>query len=86
MNETVRGQKHVCHNCGTKFFDFNKEIVICPSCKTELKKHKIISNIPDISKKKSSTDTDKDIVLEEEVEFDDDIDQILGDDVETENE
>ena len=25
MEKSFRGQKHVCSNCNTKFFDFNKE-------------------------------------------------------------
>jgi uncharacterized protein (TIGR02300 family) len=28
------GNKHQCQNCGTKFFDLNKNPVICPKCGT----------------------------------------------------
>jgi uncharacterized protein (TIGR02300 family) len=28
------GNKHQCQNCGTKFFDLNKDPVICPKCGT----------------------------------------------------
>jgi uncharacterized protein (TIGR02300 family) len=26
------GTKHTCQNCGTKFFDLNKNPVVCPKC------------------------------------------------------
>ncbi len=26
------GSKHKCQNCGTKFFDLNKDPVVCPKC------------------------------------------------------
>ena len=47
MEKSLRGQRHVCSNCNTKFFDFNKEKIICPNCKTE----KIIQNIIDSNSK-----------------------------------
>jgi uncharacterized protein (TIGR02300 family) len=28
------GNKHQCQNCGTKFFDLNKDPVVCPKCGT----------------------------------------------------
>jgi uncharacterized protein (TIGR02300 family) len=28
------GNKHQCQNCGTKFFDLNKNPIICPKCAT----------------------------------------------------
>ena len=30
-----RGMKRICASCGTKFYDFGKLPVICPSCKAE---------------------------------------------------
>jgi uncharacterized protein (TIGR02300 family) len=30
--ENPLGKKHVCYSCGTKFYDLNKETVICPRC------------------------------------------------------
>jgi uncharacterized protein (TIGR02300 family) len=26
------GSKHKCQNCGTKFFDLNKDPIVCPKC------------------------------------------------------
>jgi uncharacterized protein (TIGR02300 family) len=28
------GNKHQCQNCGTKFFDLNKDPILCPKCGT----------------------------------------------------
>jgi uncharacterized protein (TIGR02300 family) len=28
------GSKHQCQNCGTKFFDLNKDPILCPKCGT----------------------------------------------------
>ncbi len=30
-----RGLKRICTNCGTRFYDFNKRPIACPSCSTE---------------------------------------------------
>ncbi len=32
MAKPELGNKHQCHQCGTKFFDLNKNPVICPKC------------------------------------------------------
>ena len=32
---TDRGMKRICASCGTKFYDFGKLPIICPSCKAE---------------------------------------------------
>ena len=37
MNNITRGEKRICLSCGTKFFDFNKDEIICPKCGTEFK-------------------------------------------------
>ena len=36
MNNSIKGEKHICSNCGTKFFDLNKNPIICPKCNTEV--------------------------------------------------
>ena len=28
------GAKHQCQNCGAKFFDLNKDPIVCPKCGT----------------------------------------------------
>jgi uncharacterized protein (TIGR02300 family) len=32
--KTELGTKRQCQNCGAKFFDFNKDPVVCPKCRT----------------------------------------------------
>ena len=34
MAKTELGGKHQCQNCGTKFFDMNKDPITCPKCGT----------------------------------------------------
>ena len=76
MEKSLRGRKHVCSNCNTKFFDFNKEKIICPNCKTELVMKKKIPNLSDNLKIKDvNKNIDEEIELSEEVAFDDDLDE-----------
>ena len=82
MEKSFRGQKHVCSNCNTKFFDFNKEKIICPNCKTEIKiqKKKIVSSV-DFKTEKEVDTADNNLVLSEEVEYDEDdeLNEVLED-------
>ena len=34
MAKTELGAKRQCQNCGAKFFDMNKDLVVCPKCGT----------------------------------------------------
>ena len=34
MAKTELGAKRQCQNCGAKFFDLNKEPIVCPKCGT----------------------------------------------------
>ena len=31
----ARGLKRICTDCGTRFYDFNKRPITCPSCETQ---------------------------------------------------
>ena len=83
MDKTLRGNKHVCSNCNTKFFDFNKEKIVCPRCNTEVttKKENIIIS-DKIATKESSKKIDSEISLEENVGFDDDLENVIDDEIE----
>ena len=35
MSKTEWGIKRVCPSCGTKYYDFNKNPIICPKCEFE---------------------------------------------------
>ena len=82
MEKSFRGQKHVCSNCNTKFFDFNKEKILCPNCKTEVVMKKKITTISNNFKIKEEVKTEEDdIEISEEVEFNDsDINDVLEND------
>ncbi len=34
MAKPELGAKHQCQNCGAKFFDLNKDPIVCPKCGT----------------------------------------------------
>ena len=36
MNNSIKGDKHICSNCGQRFFDLNKRPIVCPKCNTEV--------------------------------------------------
>ena len=81
MEKSFRGQKHVCSNCNTKFFDFNKETIFCPNCKTEIKKKKGAINPTNYKIKEEVEKVDDDIDLSEEVELNDiDLNEVLESD------
>ena len=71
MDKVDRGKKYTCSNCMTKFYDFNKDIAICPKCGTEQKSKKIVTN--DLKNNKN-TINEREVIeennLEEEVDFD----------------
>ena len=72
MDKVNRGKKHTCSNCMTKFYDFNKDMAICPKCGSEqislkVEKKNIEDKVDTINKKEGT----KDNSLEEEVTFDD---------------
>lgn len=36
MSKAERGAKRVCSGCGAKFYDLNKDPIVCPLCETVL--------------------------------------------------
>lgn len=32
MNKSDRGLKHVCAECGCKYYDLKRKVVACPKC------------------------------------------------------
>ena len=36
MDRAELGNKHLCSSCGTKFYDLQKEIPVCPKCGEEI--------------------------------------------------
>ena len=54
MNNSIKGEKHHCSNCGAKFFDLNKKPIICPKCNTEVLDKSNINSKPVISDPKTN--------------------------------
>ena len=40
---TSLGTKRSCVKCGTKFYDFNKEEIVCPKCDTKLDPQNLVA-------------------------------------------
>jgi len=78
------GVKRICRSCGTRFYDFKKDPITCPSCET------VYEIIVDKPAKPSKADKDKKSAKKEEVkavdpdveESADDSDEINLDDIE----
>ena len=71
MDKIDRGKKHTCSECMCKFYDFNKDIVICPKCGKEQILPKVVKqtihNATSAINEEENTENNN---LEEEVLFD----------------
>ncbi len=65
MNNNIKGEKHICSNCGQKFFDLNKRPIVCPKCNTEVLDKSFVRAKHIISDTKVDENT-KDILLSED--------------------
>ncbi len=45
VSNNILGKKHICDNCGTKFYDFTKKPAICPKCGTKAKEEVVYAPI-----------------------------------------
>jgi uncharacterized protein (TIGR02300 family) len=71
MDKVDKGKKHNCLACYCKFYDFNKDIAICPKCGTEqVLEKEVIQNIENKENANSQEGISEDNSLEEEVHFD----------------
>ena len=68
MNNSIKGEKRLCSNCGLKFFDLNKRPIVCPRCKHEFmdkeigKDKNLVKNQMD---EENQLHADKDIIQDE---------------------
>ena len=99
MNKDKLGNKHLCSNCGTKFFDLKKEIPTCPNCGTEIViKTKPRLGRPPLNKNIKKTGSvveikneekikDNSVKEEDDIEINDNIDNLVSlEDLENEEE
>ena len=99
MNKDKLGNKHLCSNCGTKFFDLKKEIPTCPNCGTEIViKTKPRLGRPPLNKNIKKTGSvveikneekikDNSVIEEDDIEINDNIDNLVSlEDLENEEE
>ncbi len=90
MDRDKLGSKHTCSNCGTKFFDLQKEIPVCPNCGTEV----VIRTKPrlgrpplnkdlkkpqsDLVNDKTKTNNENETIKEDDIEINEDIDNLVS--------
>ena len=97
MNKDKLGNKHLCSNCGTKFFDLKKEIPECPNCGTQvIIRTKPRLGRPPLNKNKAKDEVNPNkeepinenhIIEEDEIEITDNMDDIISiEEIETEEE
>ena len=79
------GIKRICSSCNTKYYDFNKSPIICPSCGTEFdpdyylktKKSKGVSSKVSLE---NDNDLSRDIDIIDDIEVDSDNEVVSDDD------
>lgn len=85
------GIKRICCACGTRFYDLNKMLPVCPKCGTEqpieLPRHRQIEGSGNLDEEKEidtiintddleNSDADVDDVIEDASDLEDDVDAI----------
>ena len=69
MDKDKRGKKHTCFACMCIFYDFNKDIALCPKCgKEQISKKIVTQNIENKTNTKSEEEVIEDNNLEYEIE------------------
>lgn len=74
MAKASKGDKHVCPNCETRFFDFGNLPATCPKCGT------VIEDKKAKGKAKVEPEPEPEVVEDEVEEIEDDLDVDLDDD------
>jgi uncharacterized protein (TIGR02300 family) len=85
------GAKRHCQNCGTKFFDLNRDPIICPKCGTVFQAVPLARGTSRAAAAREEADTDIDpaaaeTVSLEEVEAGEKVEVVAEDDLEVEDE
>ena len=78
MDNDNKGNKHICKNCSTKFYDLNKKEVICPKCGTKI----VADNLTKVSKDEiikphnvKEVDNLGEDELNDDISYDEDLDE-----------
>ena len=91
MAKPELGAKRHCQNCGTKFFDLNRDPIICPKCGTVFQAVPLARGTSRAAAAREEADTDIDpaaaeTVPLEEVEAGEKVEVVAEDDLEVEDE
>ena len=80
------GTKRICHGCGARFYDLNRDPIICPKCGTEfdpealLRSRKIRTSADSkVKVRKQEAPIPEDIETDDDVMGDDDDDTLIED-------
>jgi len=82
----ARGTKRTCTNCGERFYDLDRDPIVCPACEfahapSAFVRIMPVIPVPEVKAKAAVDKDDADDDLEiEDVELDDDDDDLLPDD------
>ncbi|WP_343713096.1 TIGR02300 family protein [Inquilinus sp.] len=84
------GAKRICHNCGARYYDLQRDPIICPKCGTEfdpeafLKSRRSRATIIDepVEKVRAVKDEDSDALLEDEADEESGEDEEAAEEVE----
>jgi len=68
MDNDNKGNKHICRNCSTKFYDLNQKETICPKCGTNQDEYNIKTSNEQINKANQKIDNKDDGILENELD------------------
>jgi|SRR5512132_2324811 uncharacterized protein (TIGR02300 family) len=78
------GSKRICLNCGARFYDMNREPIVCPACSTVLdpvaqNRPRRSRAAPKLAAVAAVVDPEEAVVAvpEEEVEVDDEADEVI---------
>ncbi len=87
MAKLELGNKRTCQQCGTKFFDLNKNPVVCPKCGAVQQTAARASRAAAVEKDEEEPEAGVELVSLDEVESEEAaLETVAGDDVEIEDE
>lgn len=75
MPDVKLGERYICSECGTKFYDLGRPTAVCPKCQSVQDKTPVSASRRKKSTKEEEPVVDEDVDVGEDVELDD-----LGDD------
>ena len=70
FTENGQGLKRICQSCGEKYYDLNKDPIICPNCGTEFDPEAVLSSRRGRVTEETAAKTEKDADAEDKLDPD----------------